>query len=126
MPESICFTAHKNLSRGARYFRCAFQVNPPHYAKTYRGTEHCLTEDEYIDQLVAKCIEHEISVIAVTDHNHVGTIDKIRTKCEEKGIAVFPGFEISSSEGVHALCLYPPDTTVEALGRFLARIIHLN
>ncbi|HUT24891.1 MAG TPA: phosphoesterase, partial [Sumerlaeia bacterium] len=34
-------------------------------------------------------------------------------------IHVFPGFELSSREGVHVLCIYPKDTNEEQLGRFL-------
>ena len=34
-------------------------------------------------------------------------------------ISIFPGFELSSSEGIHILCLYPPDALEEQLERFL-------
>lgn len=107
------------LPSGARFYRCAFQVNPPHYSATYRGKDHGLTEEQYIDALVAECVKLGIQVFAVTDHNHVGSIEAIRQKAQANGIVVFPGFEVGSSEGVHVLCLYPPDSTVESLGRFL-------
>ena len=32
---------------------------------------------------------------------------------------MFPGFELSSTEGIHVLCLYPPETAAAALERFL-------
>ena len=32
---------------------------------------------------------------------------------------MFPGFELSSTEGIHVLCLYPPEATEAELGRFL-------
>jgi hypothetical protein len=35
---------------------------------------------------------------------------------------VFPGFEIASSEGVHVLCLYSPDTNDTELQRFLGQL----
>jgi DNA repair ATPase RecN len=110
------------MPSGARFYRCAFQVNPPHYAVTYRGADHGMSEQEYIDALVAKCTEVGVQVLAVTDHNHVGSIDAIRRKANDNGIAVFPGFEAASSEGVHILCLYPPDTSVESLGRYLGQL----
>lgn len=110
------------LPSGARFYRCAFQVNPPHYAGTYRGTDHGLSEGEYIDALIAKCLSVGVQVLAVTDHNHVGSIDAIRQNASANGIAVFPGFEAASAEGVHILCLYPPDTTVESLGRYLGQL----
>ena len=37
----------------------------------------------------------------------------------ELGVHVIPGFELASSEGVHVLCLYPPETPVAKLERFL-------
>ncbi|MBS0204757.1 MAG: phosphoesterase [Planctomycetes bacterium] len=110
------------LPSGARFFRCAFQVNPPHYAGTYRGSDHGMSEEEYIDALIDKCLAVGVQVLAVTDHNHVGSIDAIRQKAIASGIAVFPGFEAASAEGVHILCVYPPDTSVESLGRYLGQL----
>jgi predicted ATPase len=66
-----------------------------------------------------KCIELDIRVMAITDHNHVGFIDRIRDEAKKNAIYVFPGFEISSAEGVHILCIYPPGTQTATLGRYL-------
>jgi len=55
----------------------------------------------------------------MTDHNHAGSIDHIRDEAKKNDIYVFPGFEISSVEGVHILCIYPPNTQVNTLGRYL-------
>lgn len=107
------------LPGGACFYRCALQINPHHYSVTYRGQEHGLSEEEYVKALLAKCAELEIRVIAVTDHNHVASIDLFRSKAEQYNIYVFPGFEIGSSEGVHILCIYPLDTSRETLSRYL-------
>jgi DNA repair ATPase RecN len=107
------------LPSGACFYKCALQVNPTHYAGTYRGKSHGLDESKYISSLVAKCVELDIRVIAITDHNHVGFIDRIRDEAKKKDIYVLPGFEISSTEGVHILCIYPPDTPTDKLGRYL-------
>lgn len=104
---------------GAHFYRCAFQVNPYHYATTYRSQTPKKDEESYIRVLINKAVELDIRVLVVTDHNHVGSIDKIRNAAQQHDIVVFPGFEISSSEGVHVLCLYPPDTTVAILERYL-------
>jgi hypothetical protein len=37
------------------------------------------------------------------------------------GIYIFPGFEASSSEGVHLLCLFPRTTSFEELERIIGR-----
>jgi DNA repair ATPase RecN len=106
---------------GADFYKCALQVNPHHYSQTYRGQPQNLDADAYADAIVAQAIEQGISVLAITDHNNVGGIETIRGKAKERGIRVFPGFELTSSEGIHVLCLYALDTTGDQLGRYLGR-----
>ena len=107
------------LTTGAKFHRCALQVNPHHYAGTYRGQPSPIEEPEYVENLIDKAAELGISVLAVTDHNHVGGVDAIRRSAQDRSITVFPGFELCSQEGVHVLCLYSPCTVVERLERFL-------
>lgn len=106
-------------TRGAKFYRCAFQVNPAHYAGTFRGDDHGLDEKAYVTGLLDKCVELGIEVIAVTDHNHAGSIALFKQEAATRGITVFPGFEVASSEGVHVLCLYSPGTSETELHRFL-------
>ncbi len=78
------------LPCGARFYRCAFQVNPPHYTlppiavpiMQFRAGIHRRTG--------AKCTELGVQVLAVTDHNHVGSIDAIRKKANENGSRYSP------------------------------------
>ncbi len=111
--------AAAGLPAGAQFCRCALQVNPHHYASTYRGKASSLGDTEYAAALIGKAKELDISVLAVTDHNHVGGVESIRAAARGHGIHVFPGFELTSSEGIHVLCLYPPDMPVKELDRFL-------
>src|SRR5664280_3348779 len=104
---------------GARFYRCAFQVNPHHYAETFRGRPTSGDENAYLQALVDKSAELQIQVLALTDHNHVGATDALRALARAHGIHVIPGFELASSEGVHVLCLYPLQTPVATLDRFL-------
>ena len=108
-----------SLSAGAEFHRCALQVNPHHYSGTYRGQPSVLDEPGYASALIDKAQELGVTVLAVTDHNHVGGVDGIRSEARKRGIQVFPGFELSSTEGIHVLCLYPPETTGDELQRFL-------
>lgn len=107
------------ITSGARYYRCALQVNPYGYAERFRGEQSLLSEGAYAEALVGKAVDLGISVFAVTDHNHVGGIAAIREEASKHGIHVFPGFELSSSEGIHVLCIYPINSPEEELGRFL-------
>jgi len=70
LPEEI--KEALKLPSGAEYYKCALQVNPFDYLERNRRISHGLTEEEYNTQLIRKCCELEIDVIAITDHNHVG------------------------------------------------------
>lgn len=107
------------LPGGAVFHPCALQVNPHHYRGTYRGEDSQGTAEEYARALVQKSVDLGISVLAITDHNSVRGVPEIRAAAEETAIHVLPGFELASSEGVHVLCIYPPETGQEQLGRYL-------
>ncbi len=109
----------KALPAGAVFHRCALQVNPHHYAGTFRGKPARGDANAHAEAIVAKAAEIGVSVLAVTDHNDVSGVPAFRRAAAHRDIHVFPGFELSSSEGVHVLCIYPQDTDDERLGRFL-------
>lgn len=69
--------------------------------------------------MVAKALELGVSVLAITDHNDVGCVESFREAAAGRDITIFPGFELSSSEGIHVLCIYPSDTDEQTLGRYL-------
>lgn len=110
------------LPKGAKFFRCAFQVNPAGYAQKFRGNGHGLDDRTYVQKLLDRCVDLDIEVIAVTDHNDASSIALFREEAKTRNITVFPGFEVASSEGVHVLCLYPPDATDAALQRYLGQL----
>ncbi len=120
LPEPL--TRALALPKGAQFYRCALQVNPSSYLRRYRGQDHGLDERSYIESLIAKCHALDVQVLAVTDHNHVGEVDAIRSAAHRAGIHVFPGFEATSSEGIHVLCIYATDTPVDKLGRYLGEL----
>ncbi|MDP2857304.1 MAG: AAA family ATPase [Bacillota bacterium] len=107
------------LPAGAVFHRCALQVNPHHYGATFRGKPTAGDASGHAKAIVDKAAELGISVLAVTDHNNVSGVPAFRDAAGERGIYVFPGFELSSSEGVHVLCIYPQDTDDGRLERFL-------
>ena len=108
------------LPRGADFFRCALQVNPHHYGQTFRGKPGSGDAAAHAKAIVDKAAEIGVSVLAITDHNDVSGVPAFRDAAAGRGgIHVFPGFELSSSEGVQVLCIYPPETEETQLGRFL-------
>lgn len=109
----------KALPAGAVFHRCALQVNPHHYGATFRGKGAGGDASAHAKAIVEKAAEIGVSVLAITDHNDVSGVPAFRSAAAARGIHIFPGFELSSSEGVHVLCIYPQDTDDARLGRFL-------
>ncbi len=107
------------LPNGARFYKCALQVNPHGYAAGFRGQPMAGDPATHAQAIVDKAAELGIDVLAITDHNDASSVPEFREAAQGRGIHIFPGFELSSSEGVHVLCLYPPDTTDAKLGRYL-------
>ena len=101
----------------AKYYRCALQVNPYSYSR-YRGKE-IQNELEYNNAILKNCKENNIIVVGLADHGCVDSSESLREKLQSRGIIVFPGFEITSAEKIHMVCLFPPEKTVSDLNRFL-------
>ena len=104
---------------GAVFHRCALQVNPGDYLKTFQGQESGVSAQSYVEAVVEKAAAIGVSVLAITNHNDVSSVSAFRGAAANRNITIFPGFELYSSEGVHVLCIYPPETQEEQLGRYL-------
>ena len=94
---------------GAVFHRCALQVNlhPDGDAPSHAAA------------IVAKAVELGVSVLAVSGSSGVAAF---RTAPAGQGTTLFPGFELTSAEGIHVLCIYPPDTDEGQLERFLGQL----
>jgi hypothetical protein len=106
----------------AKFWKCALQVNPWTHAQQYQGVSHNLTEGQYNDAVVDRCIKNDVQVVGIADHGSVDGVDNLRKALEEKGIVVLPGFEIASTEKVHMVCLYPAGTSVDRLNQYLGNL----
>ena len=103
------------LTSGAKYLKCALQVNPWTYLQRNHKKSEFADEASYNAAIVAACLEQGIEVIGLTDHHDPTTIEGLRRAAEAAGITVFPGFEIAASDGVHFLCLFEPGTSKDQL-----------
>ena len=119
MAADDVITKAKEVPSGAVFHRCALQVNPHHYDSTYRGNAPSGDAVDHAGAIVQKASDLGVSVFAISDHNHVGGVAAFRAAAEGHGIHIFPGFELSSSEGIHVLCIYAPDTADGLLARYL-------
>ena len=110
--------------QGARFYKCALQVNPVKYAKNYQGQDHGYSSEEaYNDAILQGCWDNNIKVVGLADHGDVDSSEPLRKKLRENKIVVFPGFEIASSENIHMVCLYAEDTSLQKLNGYLAQLM---
>ena len=107
-----------NLPNGARFYRCALQVNPFAYLETHGKVTRFGSEDEYNKAIIETCLEVGIEVIAVTDHYRVKHSADLVRAARNSNLHAFSGFEAVTKDGVHFLCLFEPDKD-EALERFI-------
>lgn len=106
--------------RGATFYKCALQVNPVDYGQRYRGRPSSgRDEKEHAKAIIDRAVELGIKVLAITDHNHIRGVTAFQDAAQGREIYIFPGFELSSKEGIHVLCLYPLDTDNVQLERYL-------
>ena len=110
--------------QGSRFYKCALQVNPFSYAQ-YQG-ETPLQEADYNGQMFRQCQDNHIEVVGLADHGKVEDSEGLRNLLRENGITVFPGFEITSSEKIHMVCLYPDDSSLAKLNQHLGQLMGEN
>lgn len=118
--KSISLAEALALPNGARFYRCALQVNPFAYHGRHCKQSVFQTEADYNAAIIAACKELEIEAIAVTDHYRVSDSWGLIRAARTAGIFAFGGFEAASRDGVHFLCLYNPDKD-ESLERFIGQ-----
>ena len=121
MPFPDSFPDIKALPEGAIFHRCALQVNPASYAGRFRGRESANDGPGHARAIVQKAVELEISALAITNHNDASEVCDFREAAAGTNVSVFGGFEITSSEGIHILCIYAPEVDDARLGRYLGQ-----
>jgi DNA repair ATPase RecN len=117
-PLSGRMRAALDLPNGARFYRCALQVNPFAYLERHSKATTFTSEDEYNKAVVETCMEIGIEVIAVTDHYRVKHSTSLVRAARSAGLYAFNGFEAVTKDGVHFLCLFDPEKD-EVLERFI-------
>lgn len=94
---------------GARFYRCALQVNPFAYHGRHGRQTGFQNEADYNSAIIEACRVNNIEAIAVTDHFRVSDSAGLTQSARAAGIFVFGGFEAASNDGIHFLCFYDPD-----------------
>ena len=106
-------------ARGARFYRCALQVNPFAYIKRHSRVTAFSEEESYNQALVSALVETGIEVICVTDHYRVKDSLALCSLARAHGIHAFHGFEAVSKDGVHFLCIFEDSVPADRLERII-------
>ncbi len=100
-----------DTTKGSFFRKADLHIHTP---KSNCYSQKTVTPEQLVDAALAAGLE----IIAITDHNTAEAVDEVRRVAAEKGLAVFPGIELSTRGG-HVLALFDLDTPVEALDGFL-------
>ncbi len=111
MRNSDAIMNAQKLPCGARFFRCALQVNPFGYIVRHKKVTAFSNESDYNGAIVEACRRIGIEVVAITDHQRCSTGQKLAEAFRAAGIIVFPGAEVETKEGVHMLLLFEPNAS---------------
>lgn len=107
------------LPSGARFYRCALQVNPFEYLVRHNRPTAFSSKADYNAAMIDACRRIGIEAIGITDHYRVRSAQSLVEAARSAGIVVFPGFEAVSKDGVHLLCLFDPRKENHSLERIL-------
>jgi hypothetical protein len=106
-------------SPGAQFYKCALQVNPFDYLGRHAKPTAFASETDYNTAVVEACRQENVHVVAITDHFCTATARGLADALATAGMHVLPGFEASSSEGVHLLCLFSQSMLFEEVERII-------
>lgn len=104
---------------GARFYKCALQVNPYSYGERHDKDTGASSEDDYNRKMLDACKSAGVEVVALADHGNIDRSVSLWQMLRENGIVVFPGFEIASTEKIHMVCFFPPDKTPAEMNSYL-------
>lgn len=100
---------------GARWWRCDLHLHSP---ASWDFTDRDATPEDWI----AASREAGLDVVAVTDHDSGGWVDKLRGAHGEGDPVVFAGVEATSAEGIHVLALLDEKAGTGAVDHLLSKL----
>lgn len=81
-----------------------------------------LNKSQTAEGIIQAAIDKGLDGIAITDHNSAEWIDKIKDAAQSTSLVVFPGVEVSTSEGFHVVALFNPDKNQKHVESFLSLV----
>jgi len=71
------------------------------------------------DAIVAKAVEQNLDIIAITDHNSTRQAKLVKQLAEPLGVRVFCGAEVTTKEEAHVLAIFEEDDSVDQFQLYL-------
>ena len=81
----------------------------------------CGGEDNTPANLAGMCALAGLDVVALTDHNTAGNCAAFCRAAERRGLLALPGMELTTSEEVHVVCLFPDVTAAAEFGALVRK-----
>ncbi|HMV29800.1 MAG TPA: PHP domain-containing protein [Anaerolineales bacterium] len=63
--------------------------------------------------IVREALNHQIDIIAITDHNASANVRAVQSAAEGTGLTVLPGMEVQTHEDIHLLCLFASNSDLD-------------
>ena len=106
---------------GARWWRVDLHTHSP---ASYDFGNQSDRDAQDWDCWIKAVHDAEIQAVAITDHNTAKGISKLQQAADsvEDSLTLFPGVEITASDGVHLLLLMDPDCTQQHIEDLLSRV----
>ncbi|MDR0519556.1 MAG: PHP domain-containing protein [Clostridiales Family XIII bacterium] len=79
----------------------------------------CADEDMTPNNIARMCMLGGVRIAALTDHNTTANCPAFFSACEDAGVVPLAGCEVTTSEEIHALCLFGRLDAAMAFGDFL-------
>lgn len=125
----------RRIDRGARYYKCDFQVHTPRdpqWAGEYSNIATDSERAQFAEALVACCRRQDINAIAITDHHDLCLFPYVRLASQEERqpdgrefpteqrLVVFPGLELTLSQpACQALLLFDSSLSFDELDQYV-------
>ena len=79
----------------------------------------CGSDDMTPADLAGMCALAGYDIVALTDHNTVGNCAVFCKAAEHYDLLAIPGMELTTSEEIHVVCLFPNLTAAQAFGDYV-------
>jgi ABC-type lipoprotein export system ATPase subunit len=126
MPGGMSIGTKELPQHGARFFACDLHAHTPS-DREWHGERPAPGEraaKEYAVRYVETCLQAGMEVLGLVDHNLAPALDDslepiILKEARRQGLWVFPGAEITSSEGAHVVFLFDPAAEFDTVEKFV-------